>query len=204
MHHILNVYLILNILIETLMSSSCTILIYYSVVELVALVIPKYIWIFGLTWWFMGLTSGLKWRSHWWFREKIALRVRWRCGFSLAVPSLFVWIWRRPTMDTTVELPFFRHDYTLLCRISLFLHCIFFIFRCGISLLHNRDHLFLHWWWSLLLIADASLCLFFQWLVFFGTMVEYFFVSTSTFWEQKDDDVFFENSTISVTCTTCK
>ena len=45
-HHILNVYHVLNIFVETLMSSiftSCTILTYNCVVELVALVIPKYI-----------------------------------------------------------------------------------------------------------------------------------------------------------------
>ena len=90
----------------------------------------------------MGLTSGLRWRSRCEFREKIALRVRWRCGFSLAILSPLVWIWRRPTVNTTIDLSFLRHDFTLPCHISLFFHCIFLLFRCGISLLHSRGLFF--------------------------------------------------------------
>jgi len=112
----------------------------------------------------------------------------------------------RTTVDTTIELPLLRHDFTLLCCISLLLlHCVFLLLRCGTSLFHSRV-LFVHRRWVILTHRRHSLFLLLRVTRVFGTMVEFFSGSVSTFLVLRSKRwrwFFFENSTTSITSTTC-
>ena len=102
-----------------------------------------------------------------------------------------------------------RHNFILLCHISLLHHCIFLLLRCGIPLPHSGVLLFFNRQWVSHSYSSQMLPPFFfpGDSSFLELWMDTFMVPHLSFWpwEQKiEDDFFSENSTTSITSTTCK